>query len=348
MFHRSALVAFSLVLTAASFACGETQTLTQASWSAPASSAVKVQVETWLAGRDLPAAVRQQIDLLWSDAEGTLPPAEALRRLASTFAAAEPSTKELVDYCEQSPELPQPGKFPLLADDSTAPLVRNNLRLLYAAWLVRYALYDEAAEQLSGLSPADVVDPASLLFNQAVAAHRLLKKDECLPVLQRLLENEAALPRRYASIAKLMQHDIEPLKADSLDEIARMMDDVRRRLDLGRAGKKVRDQEAEIVAKLDKKIDDLEKQQQQQQQKQQQGGAKQQQSTNPAQQSQAPRDIKGTDEVDQKNLGKTNNWGNLPPKQRQQALQQIGRELPSHFRDTIEEYFKRLAQDGNE
>ena len=27
-------------------------------------------------------------------------------------------------------------------------------------------------------------------------------------------------------------------------------------------------------------------------------------------------------------------------------LQQIGRELPAHFRETIEEYFKRLAQDG--
>jgi hypothetical protein len=28
------------------------------------------------------------------------------------------------------------------------------------------------------------------------------------------------------------------------------------------------------------------------------------------------------------------------------VLQQIGRELPAHFRETIEEYFKRLAQDG--
>ena len=55
---------------------------------------------------------------------------------------------------------------------------------------------------------------------------------------------------------------------------------------------------------------------------------------------------RGKGEVDPKNIGKKDGWGNLPPKERQEVLQQIGRELPAHFRETIEEYFKRLAQDG--
>jgi len=57
-------------------------------------------------------------------------------------------------------------------------------------------------------------------------------------------------------------------------------------------------------------------------------------------------ELKGAGDVDPKNIGKRDGWGNLPPKERQEVLQQIGRELPAHFRETIEEYFKKLAQDG--
>ncbi len=39
-------------------------------------------------------------------------------------------------------------------------------------------------------------------------------------------------------------------------------------------------------------------------------------------------------------------WGNLPPKEREEALQQLGKDLPSHYRDVIEEYFRKLARDG--
>jgi hypothetical protein len=59
-----------------------------------------------------------------------------------------------------------------------------------------------------------------------------------------------------------------------------------------------------------------------------------------------PAQLKGEGNVDPKNIGKRDGWGNLPPKERQEVMQQIGRELPAHFRETIEEYFKRLAQDG--
>ena len=59
-----------------------------------------------------------------------------------------------------------------------------------------------------------------------------------------------------------MEADIKPLKDDSLDEIARLMDDIRRRLALARAGKVVRDEEEQVIAKLEKMIDELEKQRQ--------------------------------------------------------------------------------------
>jgi hypothetical protein len=36
----------------------------------------------------------------------------------------------------------------------------------------------------------------------------------------------------------------------------------------------------------------------------------------------------------------------LPPKERQEALQQISKELPAHYREAIEEYFRKLAREG--
>ena len=55
---------------------------------------------------------------------------------------------------------------------------------------------------------------------------------------------------------------------------------------------------------------------------------------------------KGPGEVDPKKLGGRAGWGNLPPKQREEALQKISKDLPAHYREVIEEYFRKLARDG--
>ena len=48
-----------------------------------------------------------------------------------------------------------------------------------------------------------------------------------------------------------------------------------------------------------------------------------------------------------KNIGSGSGWGDLPPKEREEAMQQIGRDFPSHYRDVIEQYFRRLAAEGS-
>ena len=57
---------------------------------------------------------------------------------------------------------------------------------------------------------------------------------------------------------------------------------------------------------------------------------------------------KGPSEVAKKSIGTKSNWGDLNPKERQEVLQSIGKEYPSHYRDIIEQYFKRLAADDEE
>jgi hypothetical protein len=54
----------------------------------------------------------------------------------------------------------------------------------------------------------------------------------------------------------------------------------------------------------------------------------------------------GPGNVDPKKLGSDSDWGNLPPKERGEALQQLAKDLPSHYREVIEEYFRKLAREG--
>jgi hypothetical protein len=340
---RTIVAALALLGVVVYTARGADELEKRATWTVPATADVKARLDDYLATKSLDEAAKLKIDALWPDEALALEGSELLDRLAASLAVVEPRAAQIVAACQDAATLPPP-KFEILADESAPIFVRDNLRLYVGRWLAQNHLVDESLEALKDAKAENVADPATLLFHQAVGYHRLLKKDECLAAVSKLLEREAELPRRYVTLAHLMEADIKPLKVDSLDEIARLMEDVRRRLALARAGKTVRDEEDTIVAKLEKMIEELEKQQQQQQQ-QSSGQAGGQQPNSPMQDSQAAQ-MRGAGEVDPKSLGKKDGWGNLPPKERQEVMQQIGRELPAHFRETIEEYFKRLAQDG--
>ena len=219
--------------------------------------------------------------------------------------------------------------------------VANHASLFYGRWLAQHQFYDEALERLEKISLPSVLDPATLLFYRGLMQHQLLKKDECLKTVALLLENRESIPRRYAVLGQLMLADIEPLKTDSLDEVARMMSDVGRRTGLNRSGKRVRDQEQEVIEKLDKLIKKLEDQQQQQQQMQ----TSSRNSQAPTQPIDANKVGGGgaTGDVKQKRQEDGGQWGDLPPAQRAAALAEMSKDMPPHYRAVIEEYFRRLA-----
>ena len=54
-------------------------------------------------------------------------------------------------------------------------------------------------------------------------------------------------------------------------------------------------------------------------------------------------ELKGPGKIDHKDIGHNAGWGNMNDKDREKAMQEIGREFPSHYREVIEEYFRRLA-----
>lgn len=313
-----------------------------ASWRTPKAAQVKAEAFAWLNAKRPDASVLAKADAIWSSLPSHASEDDLLIRLARTFSLADSNAANLTKLCsEPRSQLVIPNQ-PWLRDAGLPPFVTNNLRLLFARWLVDASLFDEALEQLSDLTPNDVVAPASLLFQQSVVYHAMLNKDSGLKSIDILLQGAEASPRRYVALAQLMQSDLMGLEEDTLDHVARRMDDIRRRLDLGRAGPKVRKVEDGVIESLDKLIKKLEDEQ-----KQQSSSGGNVQPRSPMQDSQIA-DGKGPGEVQKKNIGSESGWGDLPSKERDEAMQQIGRDFPSQYHDAIQQYFRRLAAEKNE
>jgi hypothetical protein len=166
-----------------------------------------------------------------------------------------------------------------------------------------------------------------------------VEPDKADSSLTQLLQREDDLPARYQKLADLMRKDLTGLKDESLDHIARRMEDIRRRLAQGRSGERVQTIENGVIESLDKMIKKAEDQAQQSQ-SQSAGGS--QQGGTPMEDSKIA-ELKAPGKVEPRRIGNGSGWGNLPEKDREKALQDIGREFPSHYREVIEEYFRRLA-----
>jgi hypothetical protein len=315
-----------------------------AAWKAPAPQQLRTEVIDWLKKQDVKPDVLTQAEELWAAIPEQPTESELLEHTAVTLGLGDPRTADLLRLCTNPKDRVTLPEFGWLRDEATPPLLGANLRLLYARWLVHQSHYDEALEQLTNLQAEDVVAPATLLFYQSVVHHTLLDKDAGLKAIAQLIAGENQSPRRYVVMARLMEQDLKDLEDESLDHIARRMGDIRRRLDLGRAGEKVQKVERGVIESLDKLIKKLEEQQQQQQ-----GGGSSDniQSSRPAPDSQLIGG-KGPGDVERRRIGSESGWGDLPPKEREAALQQISREFPSHYREVVEQYFRRLAAEGSD
>lgn len=321
----------------------EAELARQPSWSIPAADALQGPVDAWLAGLPPGAAAPATIDGLrhdWRNA-AVATRADLLDSLMETLAAVEPSVRDLRVRAGTTDDLA--AGLGAVDQAGLPPFLLDAVRLWLGRELVRRERFDEALPLLEKLDVATSLDPATLLFHRAACQHWLLDADGALESLDRLLEREAEIPVRYARVARLLRSDAASLETDSLDHIARRMRDVTRRLDHGRAGADTRSVQEGVIASLDKLIEDLEQQRRQQPQ----GGA----GSGDGGPGPAGRPMdesrgaggRGAGDVQKRDIGSGDGWGNLPPHEREQALQQIGREFPPHYREAIEHYFKRLA-----
>lgn len=299
---------------------------------------VRSRTLDWAAGQGLKdRAVIDQIGKLWKVGESRKRPAEQHQRVVRTFATTNPKVATLLQACKFGVLVPPTSA--LLEDEQQAPYFAHNLKAFVGVFLTQAEFYDEGLELFARTKPQELVDPASYFFHKAVCEHRLLKAKAGLKTLKQLLDDTSDVPVRYSTVAALMQTDLEKLKEKSLDEVARMMSDVQRRLKLGRGGARVQKTEEEIVARLDELIKKLEEQQK--------SSSQSQSGTGKGVPEGAPDSIiKGSTapgDVDQRDIGQKAGWGALPPKQQTKARNLIDRELPPHYRNAIEQYLRKLA-----
>jgi hypothetical protein len=334
-------LSIALILVAAVTAQGAGDFIAEPSWQPVSAEVVFLRLTEHLNAAGVAPDRQAAVRTAWQAADSEGGATDLLERLAIVLALTDERAAELVAFCAKPSSTGLMPEFAWLADSATAVLVRNNLRLYLARWQVQHGYYEEALGWMAGLKPADVVAPDALLFYRAVAHQQLVQADEADASLGQLLERESELPTRYQKLADLMRQDLAGLQDDSLDHIARRMEDIRRRLALGRSGERVQGVENGVIESLDKLIKQAEDQMQQQQ--------AQSSSAPGGQPSGTPMDdskiaeLKAPGKVDRRDIGRGTDWGNLPDKEREKALQEIGREFPSHYREVIEEYFRRLA-----
>lgn len=315
----------------------------RASWQSPTRDEVRAAITDWLQDRQLSELEQLKLDALWPTEPSTATGEDILNNVGVTIALLKPEARDLVEFCRGERQSPVASEFEILSDEKTEPFVRNNLRLLYGRWLVQNELHDEALALIDDISVKDVVDPSGLLFYQSVARHRLLNKEACLTSLEKLLEQEDQIPKRYATLAQLMTADLKAPKTNkvigTLDEVARLMADIERRQRLFRAGTRVRKQEDDVIAKLDKLIEELEKSG-----GGGGGGPGGLQPSSPMQDS-TPGGGTGPGNINPRQLTPGGDWGKLPPKQREAAMAELAKDLPAHYREVIEEYFRNIARE---
>jgi len=314
--------------------------------TAPPLDTLKSQLDNWLAPQlSARPELKQEVEGLWTAADRSLTAAQRADLLLRTFYLVDPEVRELIESCVAGdPGLTQ-RDFPALSSRHDEPLFTNNVRAFYARFLATATLYEEAIDVYRQIDMKHVADPATALFYKAVCEHALLLREDGLATLGKLLDETEAVPGRYRSLGELMKDDLSRLEEKSLGEVARQMNDVRRRLTLGRAGEKVQRVEDQIIVTLDEII---KKKEDEQNSSSSSSSGKSSGQMKPGS-SDGAKDsyhggIKGQGLTDKKDIGHKDNWGDLPEKKQAAAKGMLENQFPGHYRLAVEQYLKRIAE----
>ncbi|MCS7236709.1 MAG: hypothetical protein NZ899_00380 [Thermoguttaceae bacterium] len=267
-------------------------------------------------------------------------PEERLRILAEAFAAFNAQAqKAWLLWSYQRPE-GEATALELLEGDQLPITIRASLATLHALWLVRENRLDEALELLEKLPAEAGVAPETVLYCRAIVNYFLGRGPEACRCAEALLSYRSTLPARYRVIAQTICAEAPRWERNRLRHVCQLMGDVARRLALAREDPRLLPEQDEILKMLDQMIEEASRRR-----KKMQGvAAGSIRSQAPAQES-LPLGGKGAGDVAPRTLGGKSDWGTLPPKDREEALQVIGRTFPPQYRQVIEQYFRRLAEE---
>ena len=309
--------------------------------------AAKDMAGTWL--KSTGKMDQKAFDAIWAQDEMTV-----LDRVSETLKLGSPDAAKLLNESQYA-DRNAPKAVPAIIknkDASPNSFFRANLALAYARNLTSARVYEEALEALNAVPPEQVVDPASYFFHKAVAEHSLIKKDQAIKTIFRLLDDVPDAPSRYTRLATIMFVDMQMWKKDEKDlsNIVKLMDNSERRLDLGRSGKITQGIQKKIIFRLDELIKEKESQCKGGQCNGGNcpGGGKPGNGSGGSNPSSPMKDSNigggsGPGNVNEIKLKHyQDNWGKMPEAERARAIQELTRDLPPRYRLVIEDYFKSL------
>ncbi len=212
---------------------------------------------------------------------------------------------------------------------------------------------DASEDVLAQILPGNTLDPGKYYFLRAVNNFNLNKKEEATHWCHLVLETWEPVPVRYQEIAALMLSDMADWtdrKTDDLDDISRDMNVVKSRLSHSKGGPRTQKLEDDIVARLDKKIQQLEDDANSLSSAPASGSRAKKES--PYFPKPMPDSFRGEDDnkgpglVEPKKFKESKeNWGSLSPKDQTKASLDLVREMPAKHRQLVEEYLKKLSQE---
>ncbi|HEV3120193.1 MAG TPA: hypothetical protein VGY58_24240 [Gemmataceae bacterium] len=305
----------------------------------------RTQALDWLktAGKN-DAGTLKAFDVIWAQADRPV-----LDRVTETLTLGDTTAAKLLKEISD-PANTAPLELPAILQDHKKPaFYRSNLALAYGKALSNRKAYEEALGALKAAKAEQVVDPSTYLFHRAVAEHALMMKEDATKSIVRLLDDGVDVPERYRLVAVLMAFDMGSWQEKDLGEIARKMNNIERRLELSRGGPHTQKIQKDVIARLDEMIKKLENQcngccdcngggcpnggNN--------GGAT---PKNPLNDSKIVKH-NGAGKVSATQLAKlAQEWGKLPEKKRAEAMQELTRDLPPKYREVVENYFRKLAQ----
>jgi hypothetical protein len=317
-------------------------------FASPSLAAAQEQAAAWLKSvGKTDAATTAAFDAIW---KGNRP---LLDKVTKTLELGDANVAKLMTEV-RDPESPAPSEVPGLIKDTKVPaFVRANLAVAYAKALLNRKVYDEAIEVLRAVKPEQTIDPSSYFFTRAVAEFTLMMKKDADDTVLRLLDDVADAPERYRMVAALMHLDMMTWQDKDLGWISRKMNVVKDRLEINRGGKKTQKIEREILVRLDEIIKELENQQKGSSSSSggqcpnggpsQGGQAKGNQPSNPATESALPAGVAGGTADKKEDRKLTQDWGNLPDKERTAVQQDLARRVPEKYQGTIQKYMQNIS-----
>jgi tetratricopeptide (TPR) repeat protein len=240
--------------------------------------------------------------------------------------------------------------------DHNDPFLAANAEYFHVRALATLGRYEEIEAALASIEQrrehyiAHTPYAPHLWFIKAFCEARNLRFDEATSSLEALRTQFSDMPEAVRVGAAQLLLEIQRRELGTLGEVATVMDYVADRLNAADGAEGVQRRQRQIIAMLDQLIE------QQEQQERQCGGGSQRQGQSdkppqgtqqdPRKDSDAPGgagrigDLHAAPKADP-----GEEWGKLPPAERERILQSIRERFPSRYRQLVEQYYRALADE---